>query len=74
MLQNCAPGLPDSTHTALTPLFRKNTQLGLSGQPSSFFQAPGLECWTQQLQKSQVQGHTHSPAAPDNQTLKFFHF
>lgn len=41
--------------------------------PSS--NAPGLECWTGQPQKSQVQGHTPCAAAtPGNQTLKFFHF
>lgn len=42
MLQKCAPGLPDSTHTALTTLFCNNMQLGISRQrqPCSFFQSP----------------------------------
>lgn len=39
MLQKCVPGLPDSTHTALTTLFCNNIQLGISRQPHSFFQS-----------------------------------
>lgn len=67
MLQKCAPGLPSSSHTALTTLFCNNVQQ----IPSS--SAPGQESWTSQLWKLQVQAHTHCAAPPDNQTLKFCH-
>ena len=66
MLQKPASGLLNSSHTVLATLV--SNDLGFSWEfastlipPSS---APGLENWTQQLQKSQVQGHPHHTLVP----------
>lgn len=73
MLQKCAPGLPSSSHTALTTLLCNNVQPRIS--TNSFFQCPRTRELDLTAPKvTQVQAHTHCAAPPDNQTLKFFHF